>query len=178
MRRGGTELPFLSALSRAGKGLRRPKAPPLETAGDSSPNPFLGVCAEKKPPHASVRQPRESSRGFANPLESNQIQRHVRWICADSRGEAGGICTFCLRPPGNHAGFQAESLPPVDKPQFVNGKVAAQQRQPCLYHACAPLLPIFFFTMESAMRTSSVLSSTRETPYTPTPAAKTISIDR
>jgi len=28
---------------------------------------------------------------------------------------------FCLRPPGNPAGFQAESFLPVDKPQFVNG---------------------------------------------------------
>ena len=60
----------------------------------------------------------ESSRGFANPLESNQIQRPVRWICADSVGEAGGICTSHLRPPGNPAGFQAES--PVPSKPLTN----------------------------------------------------------
>ena len=40
---------------------------------------------------------------------------------------------FCLRPPGNPAGFQAESFLPVDKPQFVNGLGAAENPLPLTF---------------------------------------------
>ncbi len=39
--RGNRIRSSFAALFRAGKGLRRPKAPPLETAGDLSPDPFF-----------------------------------------------------------------------------------------------------------------------------------------
>ena len=69
VRRGGTKSTFLRALPRAGRGLRRPKAPPLETAGDFARTPSF-LCGEYIPPRQKgcrtlfVRQPRAKTPWF------------------------------------------------------------------------------------------------------------------